>query len=50
MFDKFVMWIAWKLPKDLVKWASIRLMSNATFVHSSKTPEQISIMEALKSW
>jgi hypothetical protein len=50
MIEKMFMWIAWHLPKELVKWASVRLMANATFVHSQKTPTKINILDALKAW
>lgn len=49
--DKFYQWLAWKLPRRLVTWASIRLMAAATtgkYAHVV-TPE-VTIIEALQRW
>lgn len=42
--------LAYMLPKGLVYWCYIRVASNATFVHSTKTPDQINLFEALNAW
>jgi len=49
--EKTWMWLAWKLPSTLVKWASIRLMAHATTGKYSETivPE-LSAMDALGRW
>jgi hypothetical protein len=49
--DKFYMWIAWRLPKNLVKWVSIRLIASATSGKYSNTivPE-LTAIDALKRW
>ena len=51
MKDKVWMWIAWHLPKELVKWCAIRLMAHATTgqygqVNTTKT----TIIESLQRW
>ena len=51
MSDKIWMWIAWHLPKNLVKWCAVRLMAHATtgqysYVLTTKT----TIIEALQRW
>lgn len=50
MSEKIVRWLAWKLPRRLAYWCGIRVMAYSTFVHGKRTPEQISIMDALKAW
>ena len=49
--EKIWMWIAWHLPKELVKWASVRLMAHATTGEYGKcnTPST-TIIEALERW
>ena len=51
MKDKIQMWIAWRLPKWLVKWAAVRLIAHATAGEYSTTivPE-LRVMDALKRW
>lgn len=50
MRERLWMWLAWRLPRRLVYWASIRLMSTATGAYSNRTPDGINIMEALHVW
>lgn len=49
--ERFWMWLAWKLPNTLVKWASIRLMAHATTGEygSTVTPELLAT-DALRRW
>ena len=49
--EKAWTWLAWKLPKTLVMWASIRLIAHATQGEYGATivPE-LSAMDALKRW
>lgn len=42
--------LAYMLPKRLVYWCYIRVATNATFVHPSKTPSEINLLEALNAW
>jgi hypothetical protein len=51
MVEKIQMWIAWKLPRWLVRWASVRMIAHATTGRYSTTvvPE-ISAMDALQRW
>lgn len=45
------MWVAWHIPKWLVYWASIRLISHATTgKYSSTVVPEITAMDALKRW
>lgn len=51
MKENFEMWIAWRLPKWLVKWASIRMISHATQgIYSSTIVPELGAMDALKRW
>ncbi len=44
-------WIAWWLPKSIVRYATIRLFSHATVTdYTDRTPDQVSIWDALKAW
>ncbi len=51
MKDKIWMWIVWKLPKTLIKWAAVRLMAHATTGQygTCNTPST-TIIEALQRW
>lgn len=49
--ERLTMWIAWHLPKSLVKWCSIRLAAHATMGEWGNTvvPE-LTVMDALNRW
>lgn len=51
MRDRLAMWLAWRLPRRLVRWAYIRVGAAATTGQYSDTvvPE-ISMMDALGRW
>ena len=51
LLERFTIWLAWRLPRRLAYWAAIRVNSHATvtaFKH--RTPDKVSIMDALKAW
>lgn len=49
--EKVWIWLAWHLPKTLVKWAAVRLMAHATTgEYGSHHPDSVSIMDALERW
>lgn len=48
--EKILIWLAWKLPRPIVKWAAVRLMAAATFKYPDRTPDEIGIFDALKAW
>ena len=51
MKEKVKMWLAWKLPKWLVMWASIRMIANATQgIYSSTIVPELGAMDALERW
>lgn len=49
--EKLWVWLAWRLPKELVRWASVRLMAHATTTeYAQKEPAEVSILDALRAW
>jgi len=49
--EKIWMWIAFRLPKPLVMWASIRMIAHATQgEYSSQVVPELTAMDALKRW
>jgi hypothetical protein len=49
--ERLWIWIAWKLPRPLVKWAVIRLFAHATTGrYGSTSPPELTAMDALKRW
>lgn len=49
--DKVWLWLAYLLPKTLVMWASVRMISNATTgQYSKQIVPDLSAMEALRRW
>jgi hypothetical protein len=49
--DRFWMWIAWRLPRPLVYWASIRLLARATVKeYSGQEVPKLKALEALQRW
>jgi hypothetical protein len=49
--EKFWIWIAWRLPRPLVKWCAFRVAAYATTGRYSNTvvPE-LSMMDMLERW
>jgi hypothetical protein len=49
--EKVCMWIAWKLPRQLVLWCAVRLMAHATTgQYGNQEPGRVSILDALDRW
>ena len=49
--EKLLIFIAWKLPKSIVYWCSIRLGVNATQGnYSNQVVPDLLFMDALKRW
>jgi hypothetical protein len=48
--EKFFIWIAWILPRELVSHVFARVVANATRKHPDKTPGEIAAMDALHDW
>lgn len=49
--EKIITGIVWALPREIVYWAAIRLMSHATMgIYGQCHPDSVTIMEALERW
>jgi cytochrome c-type biogenesis protein CcmH/NrfF len=49
--EQVLVWIIWRLPRRIVYWAAIRLMAHATTaVYPTRTPDGVTILEALDAW
>jgi hypothetical protein len=51
MKEKLMIKIAWLLPRELVKWCAVRVMSHATVgQYSSQIVTELTVIDALKRW
>ena len=51
MLDKLWMWIAWKLPRQLVMWCAVRLIAQATTGrYGHLLVPDLTALDALKRW
>ena len=51
MKERILIWLAWRTPRSLVYWCSIRLMTHATVGrYSNQVVPELTAMEALKRW
>jgi len=51
MMEKFWLWLAYRLPRPLVMWASVRLIANATTgQYSNQVVPELKAMDALQRW
>ena len=51
MKEKFLIWLAWHMPKSLVYWCAIRLGANATQgEYSNQIVPDLNFADALKRW
>jgi hypothetical protein len=49
--EKTLLYIVWKLPKEIVYWSFIRVSAHATTGQYGKhNPHDVSIMDALERW
>jgi hypothetical protein len=49
--DRLWMWLAWHLPKELAKWAAVRVMANATQgQYGNQLVLELRAMDALRRW
>lgn len=49
--ERFWVAVAWRLPRPLVMWASVRLIAHATQgEHSSTVVPDLTAMDALRRW
>jgi hypothetical protein len=51
MSEKLCIWLSWKLPKRLVYWCAIRVMTNATVgKHERQVIGELTCATALQRW
>lgn len=51
MSEKIYIWLAWHLPRGLVYWCAMRLLTNATVgEYSNQVVPDLLAMDALKRW
>jgi hypothetical protein len=48
--EKSIVWFVWLLPKSIVYWATIRVLSNASMVLHDQVITGITGSDALKVW
>ena len=49
--EKFLMWIAWHLPKSIVMWCAIRVTAHATTgEYETQIVPDLTAMDAVKRW
>ena len=50
--EKFQMWVAWRMPRWLTYWCSVRLIAHATATdeHRHTAAGELTCMDALKVW
>jgi hypothetical protein len=49
--EKVLIWIAWAMPKCVVYWCAVRLMSHATVgEYSDQVVPELTALDALKRW
>ena len=50
-WERFLMFLVWKLPKVIVYWCFIRLSANAsTGQYSNQVVPDLTVLDALKRW
>lgn len=51
MTERIWIWVAWRLPRPLVMWATVRLIAHATqWQWSSQEVPALTAMDALNRW
>ena len=51
MREKFYIWLAWILPRELVMWCAVRMGASAIQgEYSGQVVPELTLMDALKRW
>ena len=51
MIEGATIWLAWRVPRRLAYWCAVRVNSRATVKDfPNRTPDEVSIMDALRVW
>ena len=49
--EKFLMWLAWHMPHQLVMWCGIRMMAHASMgVYRAQDVTTVTCADVLKRW
>lgn len=49
--ENICIWIAWRLPKEIVKWAAVRLIAHAASgEYKDEEVPNLRAMDALEAW
>ncbi len=49
--ERFLMWLVWKLPSDVIMWSALRLVAYATTgKYGTTIVPELTAMDALKRW
>jgi hypothetical protein len=49
--EKLWIWMAWRMPKELVRWCGVRIGANATTgEHSRQDVPELSFLDAMRRW
>ena len=50
-WERFMVFLVWKLPKELVYWSAIRVSAHATTgQYSDQVVPELTVCDALKRW
>ena len=51
MWDRLAIWLAWKLPRQVVRWAVVRVAAHATTgIYSETIASDLTVLQALERW
>lgn len=49
--ERALMWLVWKLPKEIIMWSTIRLVAHGTSgAFGNQVVPELTAMDALKRW
>jgi len=48
--ERFWIWFAWRLPRPLAYWATIRVVTATYSDEDDRTPCDVNALDALKAW
>ena len=50
-YNRFLRWFVWLLPRDVIKWATVRLFAHGTSGKYAAThPDTLTLFTALDRW
>lgn len=48
--EDFYCWIAWHIPRTMAYWAFARVAAHASAAMPERTPDSISVLDAMDAW